>query len=105
MEWSSFYDSFLSAVHKSSLSDIEKFNYLKGFLRDEALKTVSGLTLTSENYVKALDLLKEWYGNKEIIIAKLMKELVNLPSIKSDEDLKGLRRVYDKLENHVKSFF
>ena len=102
IEWCSFLDSFNSAIHQSSLSDVEKFNYLRGYLKDEALKTIEGLTLSEENYEKALNILKERYGNTDIIISRHMKELVSLPSVTSDSDLKGLRRFYDALESHIR---
>ena len=52
-QWKSFIDTFEAAIDKSSLSDVEKFNYLKGYLLDNALKTIEGLNLTNENYPKA----------------------------------------------------
>ena len=41
MDWSSFYDSFKQAVHNNAgLSDIEKMNYLVGYLSGEAELTI-----------------------------------------------------------------
>ena len=37
LEWMSFIDSFNAAVHKSNLSDVEKFNYLRGYLSRNAV--------------------------------------------------------------------
>ena len=55
MEWPSFLDYYEAAIHNSSeLSDVQKFTYLRSYLTDAALKSVSGLTLTNENYAKAL---------------------------------------------------
>ena len=54
-KWTSFWESFESAVHNNDeLSDIEKFNYLKSLLERSAREAVSGLALTSANY----------YGNR-----------------------------------------
>ena len=103
LEWMTFFDSYKVAIHQSNLSDIEKFNYLRGFLTDDALKTIEGLTLSSENYEKAISVLEERYGNKDIIIAKHMKELIDLKPIQSDEDTRALRKFYDTLEVHVRS--
>ena len=41
------------------ISDIDKFNYLKGCLKGESLSAVSGLTLSSENYEEAVGILKD----------------------------------------------
>ena len=37
-QWKSFIDTFEAGIDKSSLSDVEKFNYLKGYLLDNVLK-------------------------------------------------------------------
>ena len=58
-KWQTFVDSYEIAISSSSnLNNIEKFNYLRCYLEDDALHTIAGLTLTNENYKKALDLLK-----------------------------------------------
>jgi hypothetical protein len=63
LEWQSFWDSYSSGIHENiSLSDVQKFNYLKTLLVGEALPVVEGLALTNANYVKAIDLLKKRYG-------------------------------------------
>ena len=68
-EWPSFLDSYEAAIHNSSeLSDVQKFTYLRRHLTDAALKSVSSLTLTNENYGKALTILKERYGSKQAIV-------------------------------------
>ena len=45
-EWMSICKTFLSAVHTNeSLSNIEKFTYLKGYLQNEAVEAIKGLYL------------------------------------------------------------
>ena len=45
MEWPSFLDAYEAAIDNSSdLSDARKFTYLRSYLTDVALKTISGLT-------------------------------------------------------------
>ena len=75
LEWNSFIDSFKAAVHESTITDVEKFNYLRGYLKGAALKTVDGLLLCNENYEKALELLEQPYGNQEVIISKHVKHV------------------------------
>ena len=54
-----FMNSFNAAVHYSkALSNVKKFNYLRTFLEGEAQHTISGLSLTNDNYNEALNLLK-----------------------------------------------
>ena len=64
-----FWDTFKSAVHNNEdLSDIERFSYLRTLLEGPAYSTVAGLALTSANYEKAVDLLKQRFGQKQVIL-------------------------------------
>ena len=65
LKWSSFWDSFNSAVHNSpELSEAEKFNYLHSLLEDASHDPihvhVAGMTLSSTNYMykEAVEILK-----------------------------------------------
>ena len=100
VEWAPFWDSFNSAVHQnSSISDVNKFNYLESLIHGQAANTISGFSLTGENYKEAVRLLKEKYGNKQVLISALLK----LPVATSISETKKLRDIYDKLESHVRS--
>ena len=58
-------DCLASAVHQNSqLDNIEKFQYLKSLLEKTAAETISGLPLTSLNYLEAIELLKARYPDK-----------------------------------------
>ena len=57
-EWQSCYDQFNISIHQNkTLNDIDRFNYLRRYLAGQALATITGLTLNSENYNEALDIL------------------------------------------------
>ncbi|CAB3991676.1 TNF receptor-associated factor 3 [Paramuricea clavata] len=104
VDWQAFWDSFDSAVgSNSSLSDVDKFNYLKSLLHGSAAETISGFSLTKENYCEAIKLLKERYGNKQVVISSQMDSLLKLPEATSMGEVKKLRNIYDKLESHVRS--
>ena len=76
--WQGFWDQYRIAIHENeSLTDIDRFNYLKRFLSGEALRSVSGLALNSENYRQAIDILTERYGNEQILISAHMEALLN----------------------------
>ena len=103
--WPIFLDSYEAAIHNSSeLSDVQKFTYLRSYLTDAALKSVSGLTLTNENYEKALTILKERYGNKQAIVSTHMEKLANLRVVSSDANITGLRKLFDEIESNVRVF-
>ena len=103
-EWPSIFDSYEAVIHNSSeLSDFQQFTYLRSYLTDTALKSVSGLTLTNENYGKALTILKERYGNKQAIVSTHMENLANLRVVSSDANVTGLRKLFDERESSVRS--
>ena len=94
--WTPFWDSFKAGVHDNpSLSDVDKFNYLRGLLQRTALDSISGLSLTSLNYREAVSILEKRFGNKPQIVSKHMDLLINLDAVNSSQSLKGLRRLYD----------
>ena len=54
---------------RKSLAAVEKCSYLKGYLTGPAEKCIEKLPLTNENYEEALTLLRERFGNPQLIIA------------------------------------
>ena len=75
IQWQQFYDTFDAVVNKNeSISKVEKFTYLKGYLSGDAEKCLEGLQLTNENFEHALSLLRERYGNPQLIISTHMNK-------------------------------
>ena len=104
MEWTPFWDSFQSAVHvNESLNTVDKFNYLKSLIYGQAAETISGFSLTSENYEEAINLLKDRYGNKQVLISAHVESLLKLPAASTISDTKRLRAIYDRIESNVRS--
>ena len=102
--WMTFIDSFEATVDRSTnLSDVEKFNYLSSYLEKNALHTISGMPKTNANYKKALELLRNRFGNLQKIISTHMNELLKLKRIASDRDVKAIQLFYDDIESHVRS--
>ena len=85
-----------------SLTNINKFNYLNSLLESAASDAISGLTLTSANYEEAIGVLKKRFGNKQLIVNRHMDLLLNLNTVTSQHDLKGLRKLYDVVESNVR---
>ena len=101
--WSTFWDSYQAAIHdNTSLSNIDKFNYLRSLLQGSALDAISGLTLTTTNYQEAVDILNKRFGNKQQIVSKHMDALLNIDPVMSNHNLKALRQLYDTIESHVR---
>ena len=102
-KWTTFWDTFEAAIHNSStLTSIDKFNYLNSLLESAAADAVSGLTLTAANYEEAIATLKRRFGNKQLIINRHMDLLLNLDAVTSQHNLKALRHLYDVVEANVR---
>ena len=103
LEWKPFIESFEAAVNvNDSLSAVEKFTYLKGYLQGNALQSINGFPLTNENYVEAINMLKERYGNPQLIISSHMNNLIKLERV-GNSDVNQLRILYDKIKGNVRA--
>ena len=91
----------ISVQQNESISDIDRFNYLKKHLSGPALRTVSGLTLSSANYKEAVTILTERYGNHQVLISAHMDSLLKMKKVKKIENMNGLRRLYTDVEDCV----
>ena len=76
---------------------------MKSFLCDSAKSCISGLSLSSANYFEDIELLKQRYGNPQMLINAYMKQFVQLPVIKSNNDAFGLRKLCDQVESSVRN--
>ena len=89
-----FWDEFHSAIHSNdSINNKGKFCYLKSFYFNSAKSCISGLSLSSANYFEAIELLKQRYGNPQMLNNAYMKRFVQLPVIKNNNDVFGLRKL------------
>ena len=102
MYWTTFWDSYESAVHLNiALSDVDKFNYLRSLLERSAYDAIAGLTLSSANYDEAIEILKKRFGNKQIIISRHMESFLNLSAVSGEQDLRSLRQLYNDVEANI----
>jgi len=66
--WMEFCDSFEGTIDKNhTLSQHEKFQYLKDCLEGKAKQLVAGFRLTEANYAVAVQMLKDRFGREEEI--------------------------------------
>ena len=101
-KWVTFWDSYNSSIHSnSSLSSIDKFNYLVSLVESSAAEAITGLTITAANYEEAIATLKKRFGNTQLIINRHMDALLSLSTVSSHLDIKGLRKLHNSVEAHV----
>ena len=59
VKWQEFWDIYEATIHNNlSLQSIEKFNYLRAELEDEALMSIAELVLTNASYESVINILK-----------------------------------------------
>ena len=91
--WQTFWDSFSSAVRRNaSLTNVDKFNYLRSLLDGLALdlNSITGLPLTELNYREAIEILSQRFGNKQIIISSHMEALLKLQPVDTMPNVKEI---------------
>jgi hypothetical protein len=97
-EWIEFWDSFSNAIDDNSdIVDVDKFNYLRSFLRADARDMLMGLSLSSLNYPIAIKILKDKYGKKDILLEHLDKKLFSLKPCESFKECKAMVSEFDNV--------
>ena len=81
---------------------MQKFQHLKGYLSGQAEKCIHNLLLTDDNYVEDLNLLKERFGNTQLIINARVSQLIKT-SVVEEGNVHRLRNFLDTVESHVKA--
>ena len=75
MEWQPFWNQFHSSIgNNQRLNVIEKFSYLRSLLKGSAKKCMEDLSLTVYNYEEAINILKERFGNPQVVISNHMEK-------------------------------
>ena len=102
-KWVTFWDSFNSSIHTNpTLSSVDKFNYLMSFVESSAAEAIAGLSITAANYDEAIATLKKRFGNPQLIVNRHMEALLGVSAVTSHHDTKGLRRLLDTVEAHIR---
>ena len=88
LTWQTFWDLFKPTIHsKTNISNTDKFRYLTSFLCKSAHDTISGLAPTNQNYLEAVQLLKNCYGNPQFLINTYMEQFAQLDKIEKRNDI------------------
>ncbi|XP_050516397.1 uncharacterized protein LOC126891261 [Diabrotica virgifera virgifera] len=98
-----FRDSFNSIINDdTSLSNVQKFHYLRLSLRGIAADTIKSLQVCDANYDIAWSLLIERFENKQLLVNNHIKALFNLPLV-TKESNQGLRQLLDNTQKHLRA--
>jgi len=102
LNWLEFWDCFVTTIHENKkLSNVEKFNYLLSVLSGEAKSVIAGLSLSNDNYLIAVQLLKERFGELQNVIDSHYSQLINLKPATTKTE--SLRELYDLFEKNIRS--
>ncbi|CAB3979562.1 E3 ubiquitin- ligase DZIP3 [Paramuricea clavata] len=102
-DWQEFWDDFESGIHRNgSLSNVDKFNYLRALLTGQAKSVIAGFSLTSANYESAVQRLRKRYGKNTLIKRTHIQELLTVQQVYSARDCGRLRVLFDKIETHYR---
>ena len=77
--------------------------YLQNLVDGKASDIIYGIKLSNENYKIALDLLKERYDDKQLLIHSHMQKLLNLKTVEDVKYICLLRRLFDIIEIQIRS--
>ena len=90
-------------VHTNpSLTNIERFHYLRSLLTGSAASALPGLIATGNSYLDAVEILKRRFGDTYGIELEHMNKLRTVEKVTSSDDVKGLRRLHDYVQTHIR---
>ncbi|KRZ72377.1 hypothetical protein T10_4990 [Trichinella papuae] len=103
LEFTSFWEQFEDSIHsRQDISDSAKFSYLRSCLSGSALAAVNGLSLTAANYFAAIEILKNRFGRKDVVIQNHIRKLLEVePCVKPSAE--NLQHLHDHLNLHVRA--
>lgn len=102
-QWLPFRDTFEALIDKNeSLSDIQKFYYLRSSLQGVASQVIHSLEISAANYREAWNLLKARFENKRLLIHHHVQGLFEMATIPKESALQ-LRKLLDDTLKHLRA--
>jgi len=100
-EWFPFFDIFNLVIHSNtSLSNTQRFQYLRASLIGDTSAVISSLELSDANYDVAWTILRERYDNKRVIVQTHISAIFDLPTMTRENEFE-LRRLSDTATKHL----
>ena len=104
INWQTFWDQFESSIDgQENVTDIEKFGYLRNLLCNSTRETISGITLTSENYKNAIQLLRDRFAKPQVQVSEYIEQLYKLKRVESLSNVHDLRKLYHKVGSSIRN--
>ena len=104
MAWAKFSEVFNSFVHSNiRYNDVQKLVILKTHLGGEASQAVEGVPYTTEGYLLARSILHERFDQTDKRREFIIGQIMDIPAVTNDQNLKGLRLLIDKVAASLRS--
>lgn len=95
-DWPTFSSLFKTLIiENDTLCDIQKMQYLKSVVTDDAERAISNLYITKDNFKKAWEILCERFDNKQFLIDSHMNSILEMEQI-DENSAQQLKFFYDK---------
>lgn len=102
-KWMSFWEQFEGTIHRNTaISVTDKFHYLRKYLAGDAAATIAGFPTTESSYNDAISMLQQRFGDKQRIEQQHLTALRQLRGVKSADDIRGMRKLYDTTQLNVR---
>ncbi|XP_038119409.1 uncharacterized protein LOC119769812 [Culex quinquefasciatus] len=100
-DWIPFRDSFLSVIHKNeTISDMDKFKYLRSSLAPEALRHIDNIDESAFNYTVAWDALVSQFQHKKLIVKAHLDALFAVEPMRR-ESFESLNKLICEFDNNL----
>lgn len=94
-KWPEFRDLFTALVHKKkNVPNVQKMQYLKSNLENEAADIIRHLQITDVNYETAWSLIERRFNNKKMLLTNYLLRFFNQPVIESEQS-EALKKLLD----------
>lgn len=102
-QWLNYRDTFKALIHdNATVTDIQKFYYLRSSLKDTAAEVICSLTASAENYKIAWELLTKRFNNNKLMISRHLQALIDTP-VMQRESGPALRQLLDHAKRLTRS--
>ncbi|XP_055605542.1 uncharacterized protein LOC129753722 [Uranotaenia lowii] len=100
-DWINFRDNFRSLIHDNQqLNDMDKFNYLRASLTNDALLQINQIQVAAMNYGLAWSTLQSKYEKHKLIAQEHMKELFAAVDMQT-ESFEGLNALLTTFKTNL----
>lgn len=101
LEYKQFIELFSALIHDDkNIPDIQKFVYLRGFLKGEAFDLIKNLPVQGSSYNVALNMIKDRYDNSHKIVNEYISKLLDMNPI-GKSTVTSLRNFISEAKQHV----